>query len=130
MDIFRSILHVFFFFYGLLDWIMLILVWFVRSFYSAQVSWQSCPGTLHLMTSQVVEGMWNCMGGYSRWFRGDWVDITMHTVNKAKVNIKYQKKATLIVKSKSKVQTSWSHFGISGYLKKIGPIGNFAWTYY
>ena len=29
----------------------------------------------------MVEGMRICMGGYGQ-FRGEWVDITMHTVNK------------------------------------------------
>ena len=35
-------------------------------------SWQSCPWSLKLMTSQVVEGTWICTGGYRR-FRGKWV---------------------------------------------------------
>ena len=35
-------------------------------------SWQSCPWSLKLMTSQVVEGTWICTGGYRR-FRGEWV---------------------------------------------------------
>ena len=41
---------------GTLDWIVLILVWFKRSLYSAQVSRQSCPLALKLMISQAVEG--------------------------------------------------------------------------
>ena len=49
---------------------MLVLVWFERSLHSAQVSRQSCPGTLQLMTSQTVEGMWIRMGSYGR-FRGE-----------------------------------------------------------
>ena len=97
----------------------------------------------------MVEGTWICMGGYGQ-FRGEWVDITMHTVskqtslkvlvwnntckpvlkNKPKKKIKHQKKATLIAQNKSKVWKSWSHFGISKYLNKIGPIGNFAWSCY
>ena len=40
---------------GTLDWIVLILVWFKRSLYSAQVSRQSCPWALKLMISQAVE---------------------------------------------------------------------------
>ena len=46
-------------FLGLLDWIVLILVWFERSLHRAQVSWQSCSWPLKLMTSQLVEGMWS-----------------------------------------------------------------------
>ena len=42
------------FFYGVLDWIVLNLVWFERSLHSAQVSGQSCPWTSKLMTSQAV----------------------------------------------------------------------------
>ena len=45
---------------------MLVLIWFERSLYSAQVSRQSCPWPLKLMTSQVVEWMWICTGGYGR----------------------------------------------------------------
>ena len=43
-------------FFSVLDWIVLILVWFIRSFPSAQVSKQSCPWPLELMTL-VVEGI-------------------------------------------------------------------------
>ena len=53
-------------FSGVLDWIVLILVWFERSLYSAQVSRQSCPWPLKLMTSQAVEGhgsAWVVTGG-------------------------------------------------------------------
>ena len=75
MEIFRSMLHGFFAsFSGVLDWIVLILVWFERSLHSAQVSWQSCPWPLKLMTSQRVERTWICTGGYGR-FRGEWVNI-------------------------------------------------------
>ena len=48
------------FFSGVLDWIVLILVWFERSLHSAQVSRQSCPWPLKLMTSQAVEKTWMC----------------------------------------------------------------------
>ena len=66
-------LHGFFaFFYCVLDWIVLILVWFERSLHSTQVSGQSCPWPLKLMTSQAVERMWICMGGYGQ-VRGEWV---------------------------------------------------------
>ena len=42
----------FFAFYsGVLDWIVLILVWFERSLHSAHISRQSCLWTLKLMTS-------------------------------------------------------------------------------
>ena len=56
-------------FSGVLDW---ILVWFERSLHSAQVSGQSCPLPLKLMTSQRVEKTWIRTGGYGR-FRGEWV---------------------------------------------------------
>ena len=51
---------------------MLILVWFERSLHSAQVSRQSCPWLLKLMTSQRVERTRICTGGCRR-FRGEWV---------------------------------------------------------
>ena len=60
------------FFSGVLDWIVLILLWFERSLHSAQVSRQSCPWPLKLMMSQAVEGTWICAGGY-RWLKGKWV---------------------------------------------------------
>ena len=60
------------FFSGVLDWIVLILLWFERSLHSAQVSGQSCPWPLKLMMSQAVEGKWICAGGY-RWLKGKWV---------------------------------------------------------
>ena len=59
-------------FFGVLDWILLILVWFERSLHSAQVSRRSCPWPLKLMTSQRVERTWIRTGGYGR-FRGEWV---------------------------------------------------------
>ena len=43
------------FFSGVLDWIVLILVWFERSLHSAQVSGQSYPWKSKLMMSQAVE---------------------------------------------------------------------------
>ena len=39
------------FFFGVLDWIVLILVWFERPLHSAQINGQSCPGPLKLVTS-------------------------------------------------------------------------------
>ena len=50
-------------FSGVLDWIVLILVWFERSLYSAQHSEESCPWPLKLMTSQRVERTWIRTGG-------------------------------------------------------------------
>ena len=52
-----------------------ILVWFERSPHSAQVSRQSCPCPLKLMTSQAVEGTWIRTGGYGL-LRGEWVKVT------------------------------------------------------
>ena len=43
-----------------------------RSLHSAQVSRQSCPWPLRLMTSQAVERTRICRGGYW-WLRGEWV---------------------------------------------------------
>ena len=60
------------FFSGVLDWIVLILVWFERSLHSAQVSRQSCPWPLKLMMSQGVDRMWICTCSYGR-LRGEWV---------------------------------------------------------
>ena len=60
-------------FSGVLDWIVLILVWFERSLHSAHVSGQSCPWSLKLMTSPRVERTWIRTGGYRR-FRGEWVN--------------------------------------------------------
>ena len=74
MEIFRSMLHVFFaFFSGVLDWIVLILVWFERSLYSAQVRGESCPWPLK-MTSQAVERTWIPTCDYGR-LRGEWVKL-------------------------------------------------------
>ena len=66
-------------FSGVLDWIVLILVWFERSLHSAQVSGQSCPWRLKLMTSQRVERMWIRTGGYRR-FRDEWVKLLFQVV--------------------------------------------------
>ena len=43
------------FFSGVLDWIVLILVWFERYLHSTQVSGQIYPWPFKLMTSQVVQ---------------------------------------------------------------------------
>ena len=50
-------------FSGVLDWIVLILVWSERSLHSAQVSEESRPWPLKLMTSQRVERTWIRTGG-------------------------------------------------------------------
>ena len=65
MDIFRSMLPWWFiaFFSNVLDWKVLILVWFERSLHSAQVSGQSYPWPLKRMTSQAVERTWILTGG-------------------------------------------------------------------
>ena len=60
-------------FSGVLDWIVLILVWFERSLHSTQVTEERCPWTLKLMTSQRVERTWIRTGGYGR-FRGERVN--------------------------------------------------------
>ena len=57
-----------------LDWIELILVCFKDLFtLHNQVSGQSCPWLLKLMTPQAVEGLWIRTGGYG-WLRGEWVN--------------------------------------------------------
>ena len=43
------------FFASVLDWIVLILVWFERSLHPAHVSGQSCPWLFKLMLSQAVK---------------------------------------------------------------------------
>ena len=53
------------FFSGVLDWIVLILVWFERFLHSAPLK--------KLMTSEVVEGTWIHMSGYGP-LRGEWVN--------------------------------------------------------
>ena len=63
-------------FSGVLDWIVLILVWFERSRHSAHVCEESCPWPLKLMTSQRVERTWIRTGGYGR-FRGEWVNCVI-----------------------------------------------------
>ena len=50
-------------FSGVLDWVVLILVWFERSLHSTQVSRQSCPWPLKLLMPQAVERTWICTGG-------------------------------------------------------------------
>ena len=60
-------------FSGVLDWIVLILVWFERPLHSTQVSEESCPWPLKLMTSQRVKRTWIRTGGYGQ-FRGEWVN--------------------------------------------------------
>ena len=51
------------FFSGVLDWIVLVLVWFERSLHSEEVSGQRCPWPIKLMTSQAVERTWIRTGG-------------------------------------------------------------------
>ena len=68
-------------FSGVLDWMVLILVWFERSLHSTQVSEESCPWPLKLMTLQRVERTWIHTGGYGR-FRGEWVNIVYTTASK------------------------------------------------
>ena len=60
-------------FSGVVEWIVLILEWFERSRHSVQLSEESCPWPLKLMTSQRVERTWIRTGGYGR-FRGEWVN--------------------------------------------------------
>ena len=71
-----NVIWFFAFFFVLLDWIVLIVVRFERSFHAVQVSKQSCPWPSKLMTSQMVEGTWLHMGSY-RWFIGEWIKALM-----------------------------------------------------
>ena len=59
------------FFSGVLDWIVLILVWFER-YLNTHVSGQSCPWPLKVTMSQAVEGTWIRRGCYGQ-LRGEWV---------------------------------------------------------
>ena len=72
-------------FSGVLDWIALILVWFERSLPSAQVSEESCPWPLKLMTSQWVERTWIRMGGFGR-FRGEWVNWSKNNFGEIRIS--------------------------------------------
>ena len=60
------------FFSSVLNWIVLILVWFERSLHSVQVNGQSWSWPLTLIMSQAVERTWICTGGDGR-LRGEWV---------------------------------------------------------
>ena len=67
-----NVTWVFTFFSAVLDWVVLILVWFERSLHSAQVGGQSGPWPLKLMTWKAVESTWSGMGSYRR-LGGEWV---------------------------------------------------------
>ena len=75
-----NVIWFFAFFSVLLDWIVLIVVWFERSFHPAQVSGQSCPWLSKLMTSQMVEGAWILMGICYGWYRGGWDKALMPNI--------------------------------------------------
>ena len=49
-------------------------IWCERSLLSAQVSRQSCPWTIKLISAQVEEGTWIRMGSYGQ-FRNQWVNF-------------------------------------------------------
>ena len=80
-DVWVSVTWFFASFSGVLDWIVLILVWFERSLHSAQVSEESCPWPLKLMTSRRVDRTWIRTGSYGR-FRGKWVNEVVVVVKK------------------------------------------------
>ena len=61
-------------FSGVLDWTVLILVWFERSLHSTQVSRQSCPWPLKLLMPQAVERTWIRTGSYG-WLRAKRVNL-------------------------------------------------------
>ena len=104
-------------FSGILDWIVLILVWFERSLHSVQVSGQSCPWPLKLMTSKRVERTWIHMGGYGR-FRGEWVKDFSDT------KVVYQKIVELLVFVWTNTVTHLlcRNLLLSIWLLKISPI--------
>ena len=89
-------------FSGVLDWIVLILVWFERSLHSAQVSEQSCPWPLKLMTSQRVERTWIRTDGYGR-FRGEWVKVCHEDISRNGTVIDYKPRNTSFGFSLSKI---------------------------
>ena len=76
-------------FSGVLDWIVPILVWFERSLHSPQVSGQSWPWPLKLMTPRGLERTWIRTGGYGR-FRGEWVK-ERGTINAKRSCLAFQK---------------------------------------
>ena len=80
-DVWVSVTWFFASFSGVLDWVVLILVWFERSLHSAQVSEESCPWPLKLMTSRRVDRTWIRTGSYGR-FRGKWVNEVVVVVKK------------------------------------------------
>ena len=111
---FRSMLHGFLpFLSGLLDRIMPILVWFERSPHPAQVSRQSYPWPLKLVTSQAVEGTWIRRGGYGR-LRGKWVKV-MSCVNWSSVTRAFHQHITNVSalytqRTQEKLTQTYMHF--------------------
>ena len=98
-------------FSGVLDWIVLILVWFERSLHPAQVSEESCPWPLKLVTSQRVERTWIRTGGYGR-FRGEWVNVLCFVIFIKKKNSSwlYSIIAAFKVRLKGHKQMLWCNF--------------------
>ena len=60
-------------FSGVLDWIVLILVWFERSLHSAPVSSHKLSMTIKTDDVTSSRSAWTSMGGYGR-LRGKWVN--------------------------------------------------------
>ena len=60
-------------FSGVLDWIVLILVWFERSLHSAPVSGHKLSITVKTDDVTSSRNVWTSMGGYGR-LRGKWVN--------------------------------------------------------
>ena len=117
------------FFSGVLDWIVLILVWFERSLHSAQVSGQSCPWPLKLMTSQAVERTWirtgslrslrYCLGG-----RDNTASYAGYRTGGSGAN-RLKKKLHFLFKCQSiwHEKTNWWHcFNVSSVILETGPL--------
>ena len=72
-DFWVSVTWFFASFSGVLDWIVLILVWFERSLHSAPVSGHKLSMTVKTDDVTSSRSTWTSMGGYGR-LRGKWVN--------------------------------------------------------
>ena len=116
-----NVIWFFAFFSGVLYWIVLILVWFERSLHSAQVSGQSRPWPLKLMTSQAVERTWIRTDGYGR-LRGKWVKIFVSVLN-PNFDLKFER--VPVWARIEIVMSDWTHKGSSQICTKLRRLRNY-----